>query len=156
MSETPKKPGTARYALLAILLPFLGIVIGAFLEHGAGFLCKLGIAECQVSRSDAERLQALAETLSDSHRATQDLLGQCQSTLAAVLGDVERAQSQIAGLAPAAERTLASVEMQLRTEMVLPDRLRLPEPDFQRLERDFPELRLDNEGLDLIAPAPRQ
>jgi len=156
MSDTPDKPRPARFALLAILLPFLGLVIGAFLEHGAGFLCKLGIAECQVSRSEADQFQSLAETLSESHRATQDLLGQCQSTLAGILGDVERAQSQIAGRAPAAERTLASVETQLRTELVPPDRIRLPETNFQQLERDFPDLRLDLDGLELIAPVPQQ
>lgn len=155
MSEMSRPPGPARYALLAIVLPFIGLVIGAFLEHGAGFLCKLGLTECQVSRSVADDLQDLAETLSESHRATQDLLGQCQSTLAGVLDGVERAQSQIAGFDSAAQQTLATVEAQLRTELVLPDRAILPQTDFQRLENSFPDLRLDLEQLDLIAPPER-
>ena len=155
MSDSSNPPGPARYALLGILLPFVGLVIGAFLEHGAGFLCKLGIAECQVSRSVADDLQNLAETLSASHRATQDLLGQCQSTLASVLDDVERAQTQVAGVAPAAQQTLASVETLLRAELMLPDRVILPQGELLQLQDTFPQLRLDLQDLELIAPPPQ-
>ena len=155
MSDSSDQPKPARYALLAILLPFAGVVIGAFLEHGAGFLCKLGLAECQVSRSVADDLQNLAETLSESHRATQDLLGQCQSTLASVLDDVERAQTQVAGVAPAAMQTLASVETQLRAELTVPDRILLPEAEFRLLNETFPDFRLNVDDLELIAPLPQ-
>lgn len=81
-SEAVQSESKRNYALLAIVLPFVGLIAGATLEHGAGFLCTLGLAECKVSQSEVSHLRETIKNLQEDNRVTvQDLQSNTTSAL---------------------------------------------------------------------------
>ncbi len=147
-NPAPRKAG--RIALLGVVLPFLGVVIGAVLEHGAGFVCRTGLTECAPTASEAGALEDFVVGLQESHSATQSSLSQCQMTLDDVLAQLSvaetRAQASDAGDQAGFLQALALAEgeiVQFQSQMPAPEALQFQgDVDFEMIQRGFPDLTL--------------
>lgn len=147
MSEN--KGSTGRYALLAIVLPFIGVVIGAMLEHGTDGLCKLGIVDCRTSESEVTQLRSTVKGLQNSltkaqqnHSTSQQnlkrtlgVLNSCQVALNESYSDIKTAGSNVETVEDyrSAFNTVTSkVETELDTfiEIIEEEKLATPEGVF--------------------------
>ncbi|MEM9319706.1 MAG: hypothetical protein AAGA70_11975 [Pseudomonadota bacterium] len=103
MEKTERKASPARFALLAIVLPVAGALAGAVLEHGAGFVCQIGLGQCAPTESEAATMTAVTNKLAELLEVSQDQLGQCH----AVLTDTREALTAAESTATAAMRSIS-------------------------------------------------
>ena len=135
-----------RYSLLAIVLPFVGLVIGATLEHGAGFLCKLGVVECKASPSQT---QALENTIAALIRQTEALSEQnraCLASIDAALGNIRTAEAQIRTNPRVAMQSLRTAQTQLNPDVVFATEI--PGLNINEIESVLPRLAPELRALD--------
>lgn len=131
---------TGRYALLAIVLPFLGVAIGATLEHGAGFLCKLGFVECKASPSQTAALESTIDALIRQTEALSEQNQACLASIDAALANIRTAEAQVRTNPQIALQSLRTAQSELNPDIVFDTPLPELNLNLNTIERELPEL----------------
>lgn len=89
----PTQRRRRNYPLLAITLPFVGMIFGASLEHGTNAVCRITPTDC---KPKSEEVQAIRDAMGKHH----ELATMCMNSLSNALGRVQNAAAAAGAAVP--------------------------------------------------------